>query len=48
MIVSNRYDPDPRVQKVAEALVAAGHSVRVYAFDRQHALYVDFCRQYRR
>lgn len=34
MIVSNGYDPDPRVQKEAASLVAAGHRVRVYAFDR--------------
>jgi glycosyltransferase involved in cell wall biosynthesis len=34
MVVSNRYEPDPRVQKEAASLVAAGHRVRVYAFDR--------------
>ena len=38
MLVSNRHDPDPRVQKEAAALVVAGHEVRVYAFDRQHEL----------
>ena len=27
MLVSNRHDPDPRVQKEAEALVKSGHSV---------------------
>ncbi len=35
MIVTNRYDPDPRVQKEAASLVQAGHRVVVYAFDRQ-------------
>ncbi len=34
MVVTNRYEPDPRVQKEAASLVAAGHRVRVYAFDR--------------
>ena len=34
MVVSNRYEPDPRVHKEAMSLVAAGHRVRVYAFDR--------------
>ena len=36
MVVSNRYDPDVRVQKEAACLVEAGHSVTVYAFDREH------------
>ncbi len=36
MIVSNRYDPDPRVHKEATALVAAGHRVTVLAYDREH------------
>lgn len=35
MVVTNRYEPDPRVHKEAVSLVAAGHRVRVYAFDRQ-------------
>lgn len=34
MVVTNRYEPDPRVHKEAVSLVAAGHRVRVYAFDR--------------
>jgi len=38
MLVSNRHDPDPRVQKEAEALVSAGHSVCIYAFDRLHEI----------
>ena len=38
MIVSNRYDPDPRVQKEAEALVLAGYDVQVYAYDRGHEI----------
>ncbi len=42
MVVTNRYEPDPRVQKEAASLVAGGHRVRVYAFDRMseapHAL----------
>ena len=38
MLVSNRHDPDPRVQKEAEALVVAGHSVCIYAFDRLHEI----------
>jgi glycosyltransferase involved in cell wall biosynthesis len=36
MIVSNHYDPDPRVHKEATTLVGAGYDVTVYAFDRQH------------
>jgi glycosyltransferase involved in cell wall biosynthesis len=36
MLVTNRYDPDPRVQKEAASLVSAGYAVDVYAFDRQH------------
>lgn len=36
MIVSNHYDPDPRVHKEAKTLVNAGYDVTVYAFDRQH------------
>ncbi len=36
MVVSNRYDPDPRVQKQAATLAAAGHRVRVFAYDRAH------------
>ena len=38
MLVSNRHDPDPRVQKEAEALVKAGHSVCIYAYDRLHEM----------
>lgn len=38
MLVSNRHDPDPRVQKEAEALVHAGHSVCIYAYDRLHEM----------
>jgi glycosyltransferase involved in cell wall biosynthesis len=41
MLVSNGHAPDPRVEKEAEALAAAGHDVTVYAFDRSregHAL----------
>ncbi|HEX7477889.1 MAG TPA: glycosyltransferase [Polyangiales bacterium] len=34
MVVTNRYEPDPRVQKEAASLVAGGHRVRVYCFDR--------------
>jgi hypothetical protein len=40
MLVSNRYDPDPRVQKEAASLVAAGHEVDVYAFDREQVMSV--------
>lgn len=36
MVVSNRYDPDPRVAKEASALAGAGLSTRVLAFDRHH------------
>jgi glycosyltransferase involved in cell wall biosynthesis len=36
MIVSNRHNPDVRVQKEASALRAAGHEVAIYAFDREH------------
>jgi len=38
MLVSNRHDPDPRVQKEAEALVKSGHSVCIYAYDRLHEI----------
>ena len=38
MIVSNRYDPDPRVQKEAETLVEAGYNVQIYAYDRGHEI----------
>jgi len=34
MIVSNRYDPDPRVEKEARSLASGGHEVTIYAFDR--------------
>jgi glycosyltransferase involved in cell wall biosynthesis len=34
MLVSNAHSPDPRVEKEADALAAAGHEVTVYAFDR--------------
>ncbi len=34
MVVSNGHQPDPRVQKEAEALAAVGWSVEVHAFDR--------------
>jgi glycosyltransferase involved in cell wall biosynthesis len=36
MYVSNRYNPDVRVQKEAASLVAAGYRVRVTALDREH------------
>ena len=36
MVVTNRYDPDPRVQKEAATLAAAGHRVQVFAYDRAH------------
>ncbi len=36
MLVSNAHAPDPRVEKEAGALAAAGHHVTVYAFDRHH------------
>ncbi len=35
MLVSNAHAPDPRVEKEAGALAAAGHDVTVYAFDRR-------------
>ena len=38
MVVSNRYDPDPRVHKEATTLAEAGHEGVVYAFDRMHEL----------
>jgi glycosyltransferase involved in cell wall biosynthesis len=34
MVVSNGHPPDPRVQKEAEALNAAGYEVEIHAFDR--------------
>lgn len=34
MIVSNAVDPDPRVEKEAAALAAAGHEVTIVAWDR--------------
>ena len=37
MVVSNRHDPDPRVQKEAEALVEGGHAVTILAYDREAA-----------
>jgi len=36
MIVSNRHNPDVRVQKEASALKAAGWEATIYAFDREH------------
>ncbi len=36
MVVSNRYDPDPRVQKEAATLAGAGHRVQVFAYDRAY------------
>lgn len=42
MVVTNRYEPDPRVHKEAVSLVAAGHRVRVYAFDRLAEMPVSF------
>ncbi len=36
MVVSNRHDPDVRVQKEAATLTRAGHNVTIYAFDREH------------
>ena len=41
MLVSNRHDPDPRVQKEAEALVKAGNSVCIYAYDRLHEINIE-------
>ncbi len=41
MLVSNRYDPDERVQKEAEALVSDGHEVTVLAFDREDSQLPD-------
>lgn len=38
MVVSNGCAPDPRVQKEAVALAAAGYEVDIYAFDRTHEL----------
>jgi glycosyltransferase involved in cell wall biosynthesis len=37
MLVSNGHAPDPRVEKEAGALAAAGHAVTIYAFDRYRA-----------
>jgi glycosyltransferase involved in cell wall biosynthesis len=34
MLLTNRYDPDPRVRQEALALVAAGWRVRILAWDR--------------
>jgi len=34
MVVSNGHQPDPRVQKEAESLNAAGYTVEIHAFDR--------------
>lgn len=44
MLVSNRYDPDPRVHKEACSLAAAGHVVHVLAWDREHELPESECR----
>ena len=38
MVVTNRYDPDPRVHKEATALLKAGYDIKVYAFDRFHEI----------
>ena len=35
MIVSNSCNPDPRVEKEAEALLSAGHKVSIHCLDRQ-------------
>ena len=35
MIVSNSCNPDPRVEKEAEALLSAGHEVSIHCLDRQ-------------
>lgn len=35
MLLSNPYEPDPRVYREANSLVRHGHSVTVYAWDRQ-------------
>jgi glycosyltransferase involved in cell wall biosynthesis len=35
MLLSNPYEPDPRVYREANSLVLHGHSVTVYAWDRQ-------------
>ncbi|MBU7004454.1 MAG: glycosyltransferase, partial [Theionarchaea archaeon] len=34
MFLANAYKPDPRVRREAISLVEAGHSVRIYAWDR--------------
>ena len=36
MVVHAYYDEDPRVRREAEALVAAGHQVDVFALRREH------------
>ena len=38
MVVTNRYDPDPRVHKEATALLKAGHEIKIYSFDRFHEI----------
>lgn len=38
MVVTNRYDPDPRVHKEACSLARAGYHVSVFAYDRLHEL----------
>ena len=38
MLLSNAYRPDPRVQRAAQALIQAGHSVDLYCWDRQGEL----------
>lgn len=34
ILLAKAYDPDPRVRRTAQALIAAGHDVRVVAWDR--------------
>ncbi len=40
MILTNSFDPDPRVLKEAKALINKGHSVTIFAWDRDNR-YLD-------
>jgi glycosyltransferase involved in cell wall biosynthesis len=41
ILLAKSYDPDPRVRRTAEALIGAGHDVRVLAWDRTGKYPVD-------
>lgn len=41
ILLAKSYDPDPRVRRTAEALIRAGHEVRVVAWDRSGRRPID-------